>query len=335
MGRVNVAETLTARLIGTVFVERGLLSESQIRVALEIQRETGQQLGQILVERFGVSRHELASVVAEQWAEFGRSGIGRPIRRRTSPGDGWGTSSSSAASSRPSSSSRRSRVSARPASGSARRSSRRGRSASSSSRARSRSRPRPSIRRPSRRRRRRGKRPRPPSSRSRRVSRSPRPWSSRRRERARASCRRGCPRASRGPGVGRDQPAHRCRAARVAAVVRLGRLRLDHDGVPAHPSHGRDSRGRRDGRHPGPRRAPRPPPRPLAALAGPAHLRLPRAARPARNRRSPASRRSSARAGRRGFPRPRRRGGRGRRGTSTPGRAARRGGERRRRPSSR
>ena len=74
MGRVNVAETLTARLIGTVFVERGLLSESQIRVALEIQRETGQQLGQILVERFGVSRHELASVVAEQWAEFGRSG---------------------------------------------------------------------------------------------------------------------------------------------------------------------------------------------------------------------------------------------------------------------
>ena len=72
---MNVAETLTARLIGTVFVERGLLSESQIRVALEIQRETGQQLGQILVERFGVSRHELASVVAEQWAEFGRSGV--------------------------------------------------------------------------------------------------------------------------------------------------------------------------------------------------------------------------------------------------------------------
>jgi hypothetical protein len=71
---MDVAETLSARLIGTVFVERGLLSESQIRVALEIQRETGQQLGQILVERFGVSRQELASVVAEQWAEIGRSG---------------------------------------------------------------------------------------------------------------------------------------------------------------------------------------------------------------------------------------------------------------------
>jgi hypothetical protein len=70
---MSLAQSLTARLIGTVFVERGLLSESQIRVALEIQRETGQQLGQILVERFGVSRQELAAVVAEQWAEMGSS----------------------------------------------------------------------------------------------------------------------------------------------------------------------------------------------------------------------------------------------------------------------
>ena len=70
---MSLAQSLTARLIGTVFVERGLLSESQIRVALEIQRETGQQLGQILVERFGVSRQELAAVVAEQWADMGRS----------------------------------------------------------------------------------------------------------------------------------------------------------------------------------------------------------------------------------------------------------------------
>jgi hypothetical protein len=70
---MSLAQSLTARMIGTVFVQRGLLSESQIRVALEIQRETGQQLGQILVERFGVSRQELASVVAEQWADMGRS----------------------------------------------------------------------------------------------------------------------------------------------------------------------------------------------------------------------------------------------------------------------
>ena len=67
------SEPLQARLIGALFVERGLVSESQIRVALELQRETGQQLGQILVERFGVSRKELASVVAEQWAKLGGS----------------------------------------------------------------------------------------------------------------------------------------------------------------------------------------------------------------------------------------------------------------------
>jgi len=70
---MNVAEILSARLIGTMFVERGLLSESQIRVALEIQRETGQQLGQVLVDRFGITRQELASVVAEQWADIGKS----------------------------------------------------------------------------------------------------------------------------------------------------------------------------------------------------------------------------------------------------------------------
>src|SRR6476659_5325722 len=66
-------QSLPSRLIGALFVERGLVSESQIRVALEIQRETGQQFGQRLVERFGVSRKELASVVAEQWAKLGGS----------------------------------------------------------------------------------------------------------------------------------------------------------------------------------------------------------------------------------------------------------------------
>jgi hypothetical protein len=71
---MDVAATLTSRLIGSLFLERGLVSESQLRVALEIHRETGEQLGQILVERFGVSRKELANVVAQQWAELGQSG---------------------------------------------------------------------------------------------------------------------------------------------------------------------------------------------------------------------------------------------------------------------
>ena len=52
---MNAQELVAARLIGSLFVERGLVSESQIRLALEIQEETDQQLGEILVERFGVS----------------------------------------------------------------------------------------------------------------------------------------------------------------------------------------------------------------------------------------------------------------------------------------
>ena len=69
---MNPQELLQSRLIGALFVDRGLVSESQIRLALEIQQETDQQLGEILVERFGISRAELAQVVAEQWQDAGR-----------------------------------------------------------------------------------------------------------------------------------------------------------------------------------------------------------------------------------------------------------------------
>ena len=70
---MNAQELLQSRLIGALFVDRGLVSESQIRLALEIQQETDQQLGEILVERFGISRAELAQVVAEQWQDAGRA----------------------------------------------------------------------------------------------------------------------------------------------------------------------------------------------------------------------------------------------------------------------
>ena len=84
---MNAPEAIAARLIGSLFVERGLVSESQLRVALELQRETGEQLGQILVSQFGVSRKELARVVADQWREMSgdtgtggeRSGRWRPL----------------------------------------------------------------------------------------------------------------------------------------------------------------------------------------------------------------------------------------------------------------
>jgi hypothetical protein len=66
-------EAVSNRLIGELFVERGLVSQSQLLVALELQQETGQQLGQILVERFGVERGDLAKVVAEHWARLGEA----------------------------------------------------------------------------------------------------------------------------------------------------------------------------------------------------------------------------------------------------------------------
>jgi hypothetical protein len=70
---VTLPEAVSDRLIGALFVERGLVSQSQLVVALELQQETGQQLGQILVERFGVERAELAKVVAEHWARMGEA----------------------------------------------------------------------------------------------------------------------------------------------------------------------------------------------------------------------------------------------------------------------
>jgi len=70
---VTLPEAVSNRLIGALFVERGLVSQSQLVVALELQQETGQQFGQILVERFGVERSELAKVVAEHWARMGEA----------------------------------------------------------------------------------------------------------------------------------------------------------------------------------------------------------------------------------------------------------------------
>jgi hypothetical protein len=70
---VTLPEAVSNRLIGALFVERGLVSQSQLVVALELQQETGQQLGQILVERFGVARGDLAKVVAEHWARMGEA----------------------------------------------------------------------------------------------------------------------------------------------------------------------------------------------------------------------------------------------------------------------
>lgn len=63
---------VSARLIGEIFVERGLITHEQLAQALELQREGGGMLGEILVGSFGVSRIELAGVLAEQWSAMER-----------------------------------------------------------------------------------------------------------------------------------------------------------------------------------------------------------------------------------------------------------------------
>ena len=63
---------LSSRLIGSIFVEKGLITQDQLDTALRMQQETGERLGEIVVGEFGVPRLELASVLAEQWAEHER-----------------------------------------------------------------------------------------------------------------------------------------------------------------------------------------------------------------------------------------------------------------------
>ena len=72
-GRVSASNALSARLIGAIFLERGLITEEQLQAALAMQKESKEHLGEILVQHFGVSRIDLASVLAEQWAELERT----------------------------------------------------------------------------------------------------------------------------------------------------------------------------------------------------------------------------------------------------------------------
>jgi chromosome segregation ATPase len=71
---VSDASTATSRLIGAMFVENGFVTDEQLQSALEIQQRTGERLGEVLVAHFGVSRLELASMLADQWADIERGG---------------------------------------------------------------------------------------------------------------------------------------------------------------------------------------------------------------------------------------------------------------------
>jgi hypothetical protein len=54
------------RPIGSIFVEKGFVTQDQLDEALREQQQSGQRLGEILVERGHISRIDLASVIGNQ-----------------------------------------------------------------------------------------------------------------------------------------------------------------------------------------------------------------------------------------------------------------------------
>jgi hypothetical protein len=58
------------RRIGTIFLERGLISEHELSLGLAEQERSGRPLGEICVERFGLDRLHLADALASQWDEM-------------------------------------------------------------------------------------------------------------------------------------------------------------------------------------------------------------------------------------------------------------------------
>jgi hypothetical protein len=60
------------RRIGSILVERGLITDEELRQALDDQESSGRLLGEILVSNYGVTRVDLADALAEQWQEANR-----------------------------------------------------------------------------------------------------------------------------------------------------------------------------------------------------------------------------------------------------------------------
>ena len=58
------------RPIGQIFVDLGFITTDDREAALEIQRESGALLGEILVEQGKLTRLELANALSEHWASF-------------------------------------------------------------------------------------------------------------------------------------------------------------------------------------------------------------------------------------------------------------------------
>ena len=65
---MEASSVTKSRLIGAVLFEKGLITREQLDAALALQETTGERLGEIVVAEFGVSRLDLAGVLAEQWS---------------------------------------------------------------------------------------------------------------------------------------------------------------------------------------------------------------------------------------------------------------------------
>jgi len=84
------------RLLGTMLVEQGAVKDDEVEVALRTQLETGEQLGEILVQRGLVCRPELVRALASQsGVELGEQrGSARVSGLRSSAGTAGATSES-------------------------------------------------------------------------------------------------------------------------------------------------------------------------------------------------------------------------------------------------
>jgi hypothetical protein len=75
-------ETAARRRLGDIFVERGLITDEQLKEALAKQCETGGKLGETLVDLGFVDRVALAGVIGEQWDELRVTEGGRAAAER-------------------------------------------------------------------------------------------------------------------------------------------------------------------------------------------------------------------------------------------------------------
>jgi uncharacterized coiled-coil protein SlyX len=75
-------ETAARRRLGDIFVERGLITDEQLKEALAKQSETGGKLGETLVDLGFVDRVGLAGVITEQWDDLRVTERGRKTAQR-------------------------------------------------------------------------------------------------------------------------------------------------------------------------------------------------------------------------------------------------------------